>query len=1693
MKRHPLTIILVIALFLISISSVMAATLTVCGAGCNSTTIQGAIDIAGSGDTVEVADGTYDERLVIGTRITLDCNSSSTIIQPSVAPTPGVYDVEIDASNTIIRDCVFDFNDADNTRSGNGIVVSDLNDPAVTGVQISGNTIYTGDANTGIQTGKYSDVSDLYITSNTFHGDASGSGEGVYVNPHNDSGVVTINGNEFYGYIYSAISIEASQVTVSSNTINSNGTQGVYGVRVIDLTGGESYNTILISGNNIQNVQYGVSVGTSSDLGSSLDTTISSSTFSNNDYDIRHRYGADLGLSGNTAPLDWLVTGDVQAAIDSAVSGDTLYIASGTYDERLVIGTAITLDCLSGAIIQPSVAPTPGVYDVEIDASNTVIQNCTFDFNDAGDTRSGNGIVVSDLNDPAVTGVQILGNTLYTGDANTGIQTGKYSDVSGLVVRDNTFHGDATGSGEGVYINPHNDSGAVTVANNYFYGYIFSGVSIEASQVTAANNTINSNGTTGVYGVRVIDLTGGVSFDDILIDNNNIQNVNNGIRIGTSTDVGSTLTVTVEDNTITGTDEGFDIRYGADPTTLHNQIYSNTVGADNSGSGSVTLEQNWWGHSSGPAGTGPGSGDSVSANIDYDPWCADAGCTASEDDGSPEGFPGDGSTNFSDVSDYSSVNLSLDDGVDVIINFANPLDLSSSNLEFDIHVRTAQGYVSIDANNMPELDAPATITFYGLGFAEAPILYRDGVVCPPTICSVVSYSGGTLVFTVTSFSTYYVESALSAWVNRLNYWDAENHTVSMNWGGTGDMNISATLPSGWSFVSGSGCTNPTANIITCNNIAPDSPVSFVMTVDNASAHAEFDMSTIEIDGTADNVTYYSPDIRLIRIQEGRIFHTLVEYGRGRGNYMYDSFGGTAGSGKTGTGCPYVPNGTRFELNFLHKVLNIGQYFELAGDDAPAMNASFTCTYSPPVASVRNHQTTSIFKDADYWILSYFMPEIGSSWERMGYFALDYDETDLDVGDLITVNCTGLGYNLTLTETADGSYVISGAYGDVIVNQDLFTLTTVDKAPFTVSAVSSYAYGYQGLYPDQTTGTNEVGNGTQELLIRYTITNTGVTMDDIVIEIEAPEYATFIGTRGELWGSSLDKYRYELLDIPAGGSEVIDLIVRFDTSGAASSLSSIELSEGVKIRYTPCWEANAYNPTEYIQDMDVTENVSVNMSKSVAIISIQHRIDDIFDIVQVIEGLMNRAVFIEDVGQDCAVPGEGLNFAWTFRDILGEDVATADISLNASADCTFYYVDPSGTNDAVAGITFNTAIQDGLVEVKWTNTLSRESVLGTYEIICNSTLNVADAPHADSDAYTYPENGSLTTNITTLKAHGMLQTSCGVGSGGGDTFNVVINNDSFSFYNDSNTNGQVSNCDDWYSGLKFHAEVQNLNNFTTTPTLTFVFPWPVDNTDLVSEPATGSVKYQFRSNDVVAEWTGTLASGQVLDLNWTWNNVYCEYFNDIVEEINYTRQAIYECNITVWRHLSELEKNELRKELEKLDDIWDDLQVERDSWYDTTITTSAQQSAQSVTAYFEAIREMWYWEWDRRVIDTYIKCQLLRDIYEGGKEIIEKLERLEDFNEEMVFLITDSIVMEREAQQALVKGDRDAATDKLMQASNRLQQVSNMINERESGIRDGTGSMVLDITSWWLPVLIIIMIMVLAFYLFSRPNEPYEEI
>jgi len=366
----------------------------------------------------------------------------------------------------------------------------------------------------------------------------------------------------------------------------------------------------------------------------------------------------------------------ISAAVTASAGGDTIVVCPGTYDERLVIDKQITLSGsgVGSTIVQNTAVPSgPNAGDfadvqLTTGASGTVIQDISFDFNGAGGTRQGWGIVISDFNGPAVTGVQILNNEIFIGKGSgaasigegVGIQTGKNADVGGLLISGNAFHGDqAAGVGsEGIYINPVAGGGSVTIADNAFDGHLFVGVSIESGNVTVSNNTIVDTiapNTAGTHGLRVNDFVGGVNYSGIVLSGNAIDGFENGMRLGSGASAASTLTINAQGNVITGNTRGVWVRHDAVPTIEGGIICGNTTGIEVLSSAVFSAQGNWWGDASGPThpGNAGGTGDSVvdggnggSGTVDFDPWVDTISGSA---DAATAGSPSVVSFQFSDA------------------------------------------------------------------------------------------------------------------------------------------------------------------------------------------------------------------------------------------------------------------------------------------------------------------------------------------------------------------------------------------------------------------------------------------------------------------------------------------------------------------------------------------------------------------------------------------------------------------------------------------------------------------------------------------------------------------------------------------------------------------------------------------------------------------------------------------------------------------------------------------------------------------------------------------------------------------------------------------------------------------------------------------------------------------------------------
>jgi len=149
------------------------------------------------------------------------------------------------------------------------------------------------------------------------------------------------------------------------------------------------------------------------------------------------------------------------------------------------------------------------------------------------------------------------------------------------------------------------------------------------------------------------------------------------------------------------------------------------------------------------------------------------------------------------------------------INFSEAVDLSSG-ADLNAHMNVSHNRIEINSSALPSLNKSATLSLYNLTFSNPRIL-RDGSVCASTICTKISYSGGTLVFNVTEFTVYsaeespveqqqavgscYKEMQLIA-PSKINLTQGESLQINLTVRNTGycdlySINISLDVPAGW--------------------------------------------------------------------------------------------------------------------------------------------------------------------------------------------------------------------------------------------------------------------------------------------------------------------------------------------------------------------------------------------------------------------------------------------------------------------------------------------------------------------------------------------------------------------------------------------------------------------------------------------------------------------------------------------------------------------------------------------------------------------------------------------------------------------------------------------------------------------------------------------------------------------------------
>ena len=105
-------------------------------------------------------------------------------------------------------------------------------------------------------------------------------------------------------------------------------------------------------------------------------------------------------------------------------------------------------------------------------------------------------------------------------------------------------------------------------------------------------------------------------------------------------------------------------------------------------------------------------------------------------------------TNYGKIRFNQAINITNDN-----INTDNLLDLDSNT-------QISSNNIQLNSTELPNFNTSATLWLYGLSFTNPRIL-KEGVVCSTSECIKESYSGGTLKFYVTHFTTYSAEETPS--------------------------------------------------------------------------------------------------------------------------------------------------------------------------------------------------------------------------------------------------------------------------------------------------------------------------------------------------------------------------------------------------------------------------------------------------------------------------------------------------------------------------------------------------------------------------------------------------------------------------------------------------------------------------------------------------------------------------------------------------------------------------------------------------------------------------------------------------------------------------------------------------------------------------------------------------------------------
>ncbi|HEY78459.1 MAG TPA: PKD domain-containing protein [Dehalococcoidia bacterium] len=313
-----------------------------------------------------------------------------------------------------------------------------------------------------------------------------------------------------------------------------------------------------------------------------------------------------------------------------SIDKDLILKATGSAEETIIAyyGDVVTVDLdgetvvIDGFTISEGMAPTSGIHvDYLYDGSSLTIEDCIITQN------FGVGIYAWSIEEAST--LTIANNTVSNngcaGIYLPSVYGGSSVTISGNTITGNGFH--CEGPEAGIYLGTVDASTVTiddenTITGNADDGIYNGSMRGGSTYEITGNNNISSNGDDGVHIHVYVDSQATISYNIIN------ENTDDGIyvsEVGHEED-SSDAELIILCNTISENgDDGVDINYQNHDYQVTvsdcNDIFNNSdYGVYNESGYMVDATGNWWGDESGPSGEGPGSGDAVSENVEYEGW-----------------------------------------------------------------------------------------------------------------------------------------------------------------------------------------------------------------------------------------------------------------------------------------------------------------------------------------------------------------------------------------------------------------------------------------------------------------------------------------------------------------------------------------------------------------------------------------------------------------------------------------------------------------------------------------------------------------------------------------------------------------------------------------------------------------------------------------------------------------------------------------------------------------------------------------------------------------------------------------------------------------------------------------------------------------------------------------------------------------